>query len=90
MSAWATVSIKQLSRKVNFPILPKGGLIPTPSVAQCLACPAEQETMREQQAQGEEGEEKKGGNNRAARETWGKKVFTIMFTLLLGQLRHLL
>lgn len=46
--------------------------------------------MREQQAQGEEGEEKKGGNNRAARETWGKKVFTIMFTLLLGQLRHLL
>lgn len=75
---------------MNFPILPKGGLIPRPSVAQCLACPAEQETMREQQAQGEEGEEEKGGNNRAAREAGWKKVLTITFILLLGQLRYLL
>lgn len=57
MPAWGIVSLTQLSRKVNFPILPKGELIPRAAVAQCPACPAKQMTLHKQQAWGKRARE---------------------------------
>lgn len=73
-SVWVTVSLTQLSRKVNFPILPKGELIPRPVVAQRPACPAEQVTLHEDRAQGKRGSRDRGkGYNRVGREAGGKR-----------------